>query len=355
MSIEPELSRLRAEIDSCDDRILDVLNQRARLAMEVGRLKHANASPVFRPDREAEIIRRLGERSSGPLKADAIERIYVEVLSACRALERPIRVGYLGPAGTFTHEAARRRFGACAEYVPCTTFEDVFRETERRAVDYGVVGIENSTAGSVTSTLDALMESKLQVCAEIELPIRQHLLSYGDLAQIRRVHSHPQALAQCRRWLSEHLPHAELIEESSTAHAVKMAVDPVVAAIGPETAGEIYGVPSIAADIADSGTNITRFLVVGQERSGRTGRDKSAVVFSMKDRSGALADTLVTFARNGINLTRIESRPSRRRVWEYDFFVEFNGHPEDENVATALKELDLQCYFVKTLGAWPIA
>jgi chorismate mutase/prephenate dehydratase len=355
MTIEPELSSLRSEIDACDSRIVAALNERAQLAVKVGHLKHANGAPVFRADRESEILRRLGEASEGPLTAGAIERIYIEVLSACRALERPIRVGYLGPEGTFTHEAARRRFGACAEYVPCTTFEDVFRETERKSVDYGVVGIENSTAGSVVSTLDALMESRVQVCAEIELPISQHLLSHGDLSQIKTVHSHPQGLAQCRRWLSENLPHAELVEESSTAHAVRVAVEPTIAAIGPEIAGEIYGVPSIAADIADVRTNITRFLVVGQERSGRTGHDKSAVVFSMKDRSGALSDTLVAFARNGVNLTRIESRPSRRRIWEYDFFVEFNGHPEDDNVIAALDELDRQCYFVKTLGAWPVA
>ena len=353
MSSETEISRLRREIDACDYRIVEALNARARLVTEIGHLKNANGATVFRPDREAQILRDLEARSTGPLPSQAIERIYVEILSACRALERPVRVGYLGPAGTFTHEAARRRFGACADYVPCSTFDDVFRETERKSVDYGVVGIENSTAGSVTTTLDALLESSLQVCAELELPISHSLLSRGELSQITRVHSHPQAIAQCRRWLSEHLPHAELVEESSTAHAVRMAVEPTVAAIGPETAGEIYGVPSVARGIEDVRTNITRFLVVGQERSGRTGRDKSAVVFSMKDRSGALSDTLVAFARHGINLTRIESRPSRRKLWEYVFFVEFNGHPEDENVSSALEELDRQCYFVKTLGAWP--
>jgi chorismate mutase / prephenate dehydratase len=353
MTTETEIVRLRSQIDACDARIVEALNVRARLAMEIGHLKNADGAPVFRPDREAQILRSLEEQSQGPLPAQAIERIYVEILSACRALERPVRVGYLGPEGTYTHEAARRRFGASAEYVPCTTFHDVFRETERQSVDYGVVGIENSTAGSVDSTLDALLESSVQVCAEMELPISHNLLSHGQLSQITRVHSHPQAIAQCRRWLSEHLPHADVVEESSTAHAVRMAVEPTVAAIGPETAGEIYGVPSIVKSIEDVRTNVTRFLVVGQERSGRTGRDKSAVVFSMKDRSGALSDTLVAFARHGVNLTRIESRPSRRKLWEYVFFVEFNGHPEDEHVTAALAELDRQCYFVKTLGAWP--
>ena len=353
MEMQSKLLQLRGQIDEVDRQLVELLNRRAGLAVEVGHLKASDGSAVFRPDREAGIQRRLGELSQGPLAPAALQRIYVEVLSACRALERPVRVGYLGPEGTFTHEAARRRFGAAAECVPCSTFDEVFRQTERKAVDYGIVAIENSTAGSVITTLDALLESSLQVCAEVELPISQCLLAHGTMSQITRVHSHPQALAQCRRWLAEHLPNAVLREESSTAHAARMAAEPSIAAIGPEIAGEIYGVPVVATGIEDERTNITRFLVIGQERAGRTGRDKSAAVFSMKDRAGALSDTLQAFSSAGINLTRIESRPTRRKPWEYVFFVEFNGHPDDQHVAKALAGLDQQCYFVKTLGAWP--
>ncbi len=351
------LTGLRQEIDELDRRIVELLNQRARLAVDVGRVKRAGgATPdeVYRPDRETQVYEHVVAVNEGPLTESAVRAIYGEILSACRAVQHDIRVGYLGPPGTFTHEAALRRFGSSATLVPCGTIEDVFVETERGHVDYGVVGVENSTAGSVTPTLDVFLESSLQICAEIELPVSHNLLSRGPLAGIRRVYSHPQALAQCRRWLSANLPTAEQVEVASTGLAAQMAEAPDTAAIGPEAAGRMYGLTAVARQIEDSRTNVTRFLVLGRNRSPRTGHDKSAIVFSVRDRPGALRDALEAFAARGIDLTRIESRPSRQKLWEYVFYADLAGHPEDEEVAAALADLDHQSSFVKILGAWPI-
>lgn len=351
-----DLNDLRRKIDELDARIVELLNERAELAVEVGRVKRgggANSDVVYRPEREAEVYAHVAGANAGPLSSSAIRAIYAEILSACRAVQRDLRVGYLGPAGTFTHEAALRRFGSSATLVPCATIEDVFYETERGNVDYGVVGVENSTAGAVTSTLDVFLESSLQVCAELALPVSHNLLSRGELGGIRKVFSHPQALAQCRKWLGANLPHAEQVEVASTVLAVQMAESPEAAAIGPEAAGKLYGLPIIAHRIEDSRTNVTRFFVLGRERSPRTGRDKTAVVFSVRDRPGALRDALEAFAARGIDLTRIESRPSREKLWEYVFYADLAGHPDDEVVAAALADLDRQSSFVKVLGAWP--
>jgi chorismate mutase/prephenate dehydratase len=269
-------------------------------------------------------------------------------------LQRPLRVGYLGPEGTFTHEAALKLFGASSEYVPCATIEDVFLETEKGNVDHGVVGIENSTAGAVTPTLDLLVDATVQVCAELELPISHYLLGRGDLSEVRRVCSHPQALAQCRRWLGQNLPNAERVEVASTVLAARQAESSDTAAIAPAAAAKLYGLRVLAPRIEDSSANVTRFFVLGRSRSPRTGQDKSAIVFAVKNRPGALRDALEVFARRAIDLTRIESRPSRRRLWEYVFFADFRGHPDDEAVAAALAELEAGALFVKVLGAWPV-
>lgn len=345
---------LRRQIDETDERIVALLNRRAQLAIDIGQLKHRSGGAIYRPDREAQVLAHAAAAGAGPLGPAAIRAIYAEVVSACRALEREVRVGYLGPAGTFTHEAALRKFGASATLVPCATIEEVFRETERGNVDYGVIAVENSTAGSVTPTLEAFLESRLQVCAEMELPIVHNLMSRGVLGEIRRVYSHPQSLAQCRRWLAEHLAQAEQVAVASNSLAVQMAETPELAAIGPEAAGNLYGVPILVRHIEDSSLNVTRFLVLGPARSPRTGRDKSAVVFSVKNRPGALRDALDIFARRGIDLTWIESRPSKRELWQYVFFVDLIGHPEDETVAAALSELEQGALFVKVLGAWPV-
>lgn len=349
-----DIDTLRQQIDEVDGQLVELLSRRARLAIEIGRLKGDGSEEIYRPDREARVYDHVLSANPGPLPGEALRAVYREVLSACRAVQRELRVGYLGPAGTFHEEAALRRFGSSATLVAYGTIEDVFLETQRGNVDYGVVGVENSTAGAVTSTLDLFLDSNLQICAEIELPIAHSLLGRGELSQVKRVYSHPQALAQCRRWLGNHLPNAEQIEVASTALAAQMAETVESAAIGTETAGRMYGLSAIARGIQDASTNVTRFLVIGATRSPRTGRDKTGIVFSVRNRPGALRDALEPFAQRGIDLTRIESRPSRRRLWEYVFFVDLLGHPEDEDVAVALRELDEQSSFVKVLGSWPV-
>jgi chorismate mutase/prephenate dehydratase len=354
------LEELRSEIDELDRQLVDLLNRRMRVSQRVGELKRAGPAAggpldVYVPDRETQLLAELERINPGPLPDAALRAIYREVLSASRALQRPLRVGYLGPPATFTYEAARRHFGHASDFVPCTTIADVFEAAERQSVDYGVVPIENSTGGAVASTLDELLETQLQICGQIELPVSHFLLSSGQLEQVKRVYSHPQALAQCRRWLAAHLPHAAQVETTSTAAAAELAREPDTAAISTESAAELYDLPILARRIEDLTTNVTRFLIIGQHMSGPTGRDRTALVFAVQDRVGALQDALRGLAENAINLTRIESRPSRRRLWEYVFFVDLDGHPRDEPVGRALDGLVNSCTFVRVLGAWPIA
>ena len=292
--------------------------------------------------------------SAESLSPEALRGIFTEIDSACRALVREQRIGYLGPPGTFSHEAALRRFGSGATLLPCATIEDVFRETERGNVGLGLVPVENSTAGAVVPSLEAFLETSLQVCGEIGLPIVHNLVSRGDLAGIRRVYSHPQSFAQCRRWLAKNLPNAERIEVASNSLAVQLAESPDTAAVGPESAARLYGVPIVVPHVEDESTNVTRFLVLGRERAPRSGHDKSAVVFSVKNRPGALRDALDAFASRGVDLTRIESRPARSGLWTYVFFVDLAGHPEDPAVVAALERLGEGAIFVKVLGSWPV-
>ncbi len=348
-----------ATLRQLDDEIVRLLNRRIALARQVAREASDAASPggepAYVPEREVAVLERIVAANGGPLTREALQAIFREILSASRNVARSLRVAYLGPIATYSYEAARRHFGSSATLVPCRTIGDVFLETQRREVDYGVVPTENSTEGAVTHTLDRFLEFDLQICAEVELPIRNNLLSHGRLDQIARVYSHPQALAQCRRWLAEHLPRAAQIETTSTAAAAQLARDPDSAAIAPESASEIYGVPIVARRIDDVATNVTRFLVIGPHASGRSGSDRTAIVFSVDDRAGALCAALQSFAECGINLSRIESRPSRRRLWDYVFFVDLDGHPDDEEVARALDRLRRNCSFVRILGSWPVA
>ena len=351
---EDSLAALRRRIDETDSQIVALLNQRAQLASEVGEVKRREGAAVYHPGREAAVLARVAAQSTGPLSPQAVQAIYREVISACRALERTLRVGYLGPEGTFSHEAALQKFGTCVELVPCATIDEVFRETERGNVDYGLVPIENSTAGSVTPSLEALLESSVQVCSEVALPIVHNLMSHGELAGIRRVYSHPQSFAQCRRWLAQNLPQAQQIAVASNSAAVQMAQAPDSAAVGPAAAGSLYGVPVIVRHIEDSTANVTRFLVLGPNRGPRTGHDKCSLVFSVKNRPGALRDALDIFASRGVDLSWIESRPSQRQPWDYVFFADLLGHPDDEPIASALAALAEQALFVKVLGAWPM-
>lgn len=357
VTVEPEdLTRHRERIDEIDRQVIALLNERARLAIAIGRMKAAHAAPTFVPEREqrvlANIIAAAGE---GPLRPQHVRAIYREVLSACRGLEQPLRIGFLGPAATFSHQAAIERFGEGVELVPVPTITDVFIETARGGCDFGVVPVENSTEGPVNETLDNLVERDLKVCSEITLPIVQNLLANVPLASIARVYSIPQASGQCRRWLMQHLPGRDIVPVVSTARAAEQAAsDPEGAAIAPRLAAEVYGLQIVATNIQDLASNYTRFLVISPQASTRpSGRDKTALVFSIRDRIGALRDVVNVIAERGINMSSIQSRPSRRRAWDYVFYVELEGHQADPRVADALEALKPYCLFLKPLGSWP--
>jgi chorismate mutase/prephenate dehydratase len=346
-------------IEEIDRQLVSLLNRRVELTRELMPANPSDAQkpgdrPSFDPVLEARILESVAGLNQGPLARESLAAIYREILSASRSLDRSLRVGYLGPVATFAYEATLQQFGAAATLVPCRTIGDVFVETQRRAVDYGVVPAENSTEGAVTNTLDRFLENDLLICGEIKLPVSHNLLSTGSLEQITQVYSHPQALAQCRRWLAENLPRATQIETASTAKAAQVARTPDTAAISTAAAAQIYELPIVARRIEDNATNVTRFLVIGDHMSAPSGRDRTAIVFAVDDRAGALCAALSSLAENGINLNRIESRPSRRRLWEYVFFVDLDGHPTDEVVTRAMAALTSRCSFLRVLGCWPV-
>jgi chorismate mutase / prephenate dehydratase len=338
----------RSRINDLDNQILDLLNQRAEAALHIGDLKRRQDAPSYVPEREAEVLRRLTSRNPGPLAPAAVADIWVQIISACRVLEEPLTVAYLGPAATFTHQAARERFGAAATLVPTRTIGEVFDEVERGRAAMGVVPVENSTEGAVNITLDRLVESDVVVCGEIYLDIAQQLLSHAtDLGEIKRVLSHPQGLAQCRNWLAERLPGVPTEETTSTSAAAEQAAaDPSLAAIASSLAGELYHVPVLRARIEDLPDNSTRFLLIGRQPTAPTGHDKTSIVFAMKDEPGVLYR---------INLSKIESRPAKRRPWKHVSFVDLDGHRESEAVGGVLREIAERTVFLKVLGSYPAA
>ena len=347
----------RSRIDDLDDRILDLLNQRAEAALRIGDLKRRQDAPSYVPEREAEILRRLAARNVGPLGTDSVRAVWTEILSGCRALESPLAIAYLGPPATFTHQAALQRFGAAAEYRPVRTIVEIFEEVERGGTQYGVVPVENTTEGAVNVTLDRLTESSAMICGELALDIAQYLLSHArDLSEVKRVLSHPQGLAQCREWLNAHLPDVPRGEMPSTAGAAEIAAgDRTVAAIASELAGRLYGVPVLRARVEDNPHNSTRFLIIGTRAAGPTGRDKTSILFAMRNEPGTLYRILEPLARLGINLTKIESRPAKSRPWEYVIFVDLEGHREAAPVAQALAEIGERTLFLRVLGSYPAA
>jgi chorismate mutase/prephenate dehydratase len=347
----------RSRINDLDRDLLDLLNQRAEAALQIGDLKRRKDLPHYVPEREIEVFERVVELNRGPLPADAVRAIWREIVSGCRALERSLTVGYLGPEGTFTHQAAIQRFGQSTQLVPARTIADVFDDVERGRVDFGVVPVENSTEGAVNITLDRLIESEASVCGELRLDIAQHLLTHAtELSQIKRVCSHPQGLAQCRRWLADNLRDAAIEEMASTALAAgEAARDPSIAAIASELAAELNGVPIFRRRIEDNPNNATRFFVIGRRATAATGRDKTSILFSMRNEPGALVGALEPFRANGLNLTKIESRPTKRRSWEYVMFVDIEGHRDTPAVAHALREVAARTPFLKILGSYPAA
>jgi chorismate mutase/prephenate dehydratase len=350
-----DLSELRAAIDAVDDELLRLLNERARLVKEVGAVKSAAQQPFFVPSREEQIFERLTAANSGPFPTEAVRPVFGEIISACLSLEKPLRVAFLGPEATFTHMAARSRFGLSARYVPAATIGGVFTEVDKGLAEVGVVPIENSTDGVVNSTLDMFMDSELVISSEIVLQVSQCLLTRsGTLDGIQKVYSHPQALGQCRGWLAANLPKAALIEVASTALAARLAKDdPVAAAVASELAGHLYDLRVAKAKIEDEVRNMTRFLVIGHKSSAPTGRDKTSIMLSVKDQQGVLFRVLEPLATHGINMSRIESRPSRRKAWDYVFFIDVDGHIDEPQVKGAVEALRGACEAVKVLGSYP--
>jgi chorismate mutase / prephenate dehydratase len=347
----------RSRINDLDEQILDLLNQRAHAALAIGELKREHALPYFVPEREAQVVDRMLARNRGPLGAEAVRSIWREILSASLALEHALAAAYLGPAGTYTHQAAVLRFGSSAELSPVRTIGEVFDEMDRGRVEFGVVPIENSTEGAVHVTLDRLMESDLLITGEVVLEIAHQLLSRaGELAEVKMVCSHPQALAQCRQWLAANLPDVVVQETPSTTAAAERArEDPTVAAVASELAARLYELPVLRQRIEDNPYNSTRFLVLGRRPTAPTGRDKTSILFSMKNEPGVLYRILEPFARAGLNLTKIESRPTRRRPWEFVNFVDFEGHRETARVRAVLADVRERCQFLKILGSYPAA
>jgi chorismate mutase/prephenate dehydratase len=352
-----DLQDYRREIDRIDDELLRLLNERSKKVIEIGKLKKEQDAEanLHTPAREAAIIERLITQNPGPFPNEAIRPVYREIMSASLSLEGPQKVAYLGPRATFTHMACMQKFGASAQYVPVTSIKDVFNEVERGRANFGVVPIENTTEGVVNYTLDMFIDSNLLIYGEVLQEVSHHLMSKpGIFEEIKKVYSHPHAIAQCRNWLETNLPLAPLSEVASTARAAELCVDdPTAGAIASELAAQLYGLKVVRARIEDNLNNFTRFLILSQKPPERTGKDKTSLMLSVKDRVGALYDLLRPFASLGINMTKIESRPSRRKAWEYIFFVDIEGHVEEDRVKKALEEVKSRCLFMKILGSYP--
>ena len=358
--VDQQLADLRVRIDSVDQQLLALLNQRAGLAQAVGEVKKIDGSPVFRPDREAQVIDGLKNRNPGPILADSIAPIWREIMSACRALERRQKVAFLGPIGTFTEQAALNYFGSSIDPLACPSFDEVFRATSSGSADFGVIPSENSPEGIVARSLDLLLQSRLTIVGETSLLVTHNLLrKEPSMDNITAVCAHPQALAQCQGWLTQNLPNAERRAVSSNAEGARLAsLDPTIAGIASERAASQYGVHVVQRAIQDDAHNRTRFVIITQPEQHKpaapTGHDCTSVVVSVDNRPGAVHDMLVPLKRHNVSMSRLESRPARSGQWEYLFFIDLAGHPEQDNVAAALEELRQQCSFFKVLGSYPL-
>ncbi|MGA6827749.1 prephenate dehydratase [Nitrospira sp. NS4] len=352
-----DLSDYRKEIDRIDDEILRLLNERSKSVIEIGRIKKEKDAEanLHTPAREAAIIERLVNQNTGPFPSEAIRPVYREIMSASLSLEGPQKVAYLGPRATFTHMACMQKFGSSAQYIPVHSIKEVFNEVERGRAHFGVVPIENTTEGVVNHTLDMFVDSNLLIYGEVLQEVSHHLMSKSGVAEeVKKICSHPHAIAQCRNWLETNMPRVQVSEVASTARAAEMCLeDPSIAAIASELASQLYGLKVIKARIEDNLNNFTRFLVLSQKPPQRTGKDKTSLMLSIKDKVGALYDLLRPFASHGISMTKIESRPSRRKAWEYIFFVDVEGHVEEERVKRAIEEIKGRCLFMKILGSYP--
>ncbi len=351
-----ELEKIRRKIDLLDRKIVQLLNSRAQLSLKIGRLKAKANKSAYSPGRESAVYEKVTAQNAGPLSGESLQAVYREIMSGCMALEKPLKIAYMGPPASFSNLAAMKKFGSSVKYVPVDSIIDVFAEVEHGRSDYGVVPIENSIEGAINYTLDMFMESDLKICSEISLEISHNLLAKCPMGKIRKIYSNPNVIGQCRMWLEANLPGVEIVEVTSTTKAAELAVkEKHAASIGSSLAAKCYGLNILAASIEDMQHNMTRFLVIGKVESKPTGKDKTSVMFSVKDRVGALHDMLVPFRKQKINLTKIESRPSKRKVWEYCFFVDMEGHHDDKNVRKAIEELQDVCTNFKILGSYPVS
>jgi chorismate mutase/prephenate dehydratase len=352
----PDLAALRGQIDALDRQIVELLNQRATVVVDIGKAKHFDGTPIYAPDREQAVLQRISELNNGPLPEKTLRAIYRELMSGSFALEKPLRIGYLGPAGSFSHLASMRKFGASVEHLPLPDIRAVFDEVARGHCDLGLVPIENSLGGGIVETMDSFLESDLTVCAEIRVEIHHNLLANCPPEKVRLVASKPEVFAQCRNWLSTGLTDVELVPVASSSRAAEMASsEQNLAAIGSELAAELYGLKIVFANIEDNPNNQTRFFIIGRKKPGPTGQDKTSILFTTPHESGALAKVLNIFAENGVNLTSIDNRPSKRRNWEYYFFVDAEGHVGDDNVSRALGQARDVCSVLHVLGSYPRA
>jgi chorismate mutase/prephenate dehydratase len=357
-----DLDAIRANIDKLDRQLVEVLNQRLTLAAEIGKLKRSQGGQIYVAEREEAVLRKVSAQNQGPIKNEALRAIYREIMSAAIALEKPLLIAYLGPEATNTHQAAMKKFGASVDYHAMATIGDIFTAVEKGEADYAVIPIENSTEGSVRDALDLFIESDLKVVSQIYLEITHALISNSPLEGIRKVYSKDQALAQCRHWLQRHVPHAQLVDAPSTSRAVQIAKDEAgAAAVASELAATTHGVPILAKNIQDKADNTTRFFVLGRKPSGPVGggKDITSFAISLGDQAsahaGALLKMLMPFAERGVNLSKIESRPSKKRPWDYYFFIDVTGHYDDPAMKEALAELQKFCPLVKWLGSYPAA
>ena len=353
---QTKLSALRTQIDALDSQVLTLLAQRAQVAEQVGALKAETNAPVFRPEREIQVLQRLVQANPGPLHSEHIETIFREIMSACRSLEKRLFVAYLGPAGTYTEQAAIKHFGQSVELVPCASFDEVFRAVEAGTTDYGVVPIENSTEGVVNRTLDLFLETSLQISGEVSLPIHHNLLTQqGSMAGITKVCAHQQALAQCNAWLNQNYPQLERVPVASNAEAARLAsTDATVAAIAGEQAAARYKLQFVAQHIQDDPKNRTRFAIIGGQQSEPSGHDHTSLILSVANKAGAVHALLAPLAKHEVSMTRFESRPARTGKWEYYFFMDIEGHQREAKVQAALAELQSEAAYCKVLGSYPV-
>ncbi len=351
-----DLSQIRKRIDELDQKIIGLLNDRMDLARQVGKKKMDAGKEIYAPERESEIYQKIDKAAEkGAIPKDALKAIYREIMSASLALEKPLAIAYLGPEATFTHLASLSKFGTSVQYRPCVSINEVFREVEQGRADYGVIPIENSIEGAVSHTLDMFIDSELKICSEIYFEIGHYLMSNAaNLKQIRRVYSKAEVFGQCRLWLESHLHHAELMETSSTAAAAQRAAnEDGAAAIGSRLAATLYNLPVLAEEIQDFSQNVTRFLVISKQIPAQTKNDKTSIIVSIRDKVGALYEMLLPIKKYKVNMTKIESRPSKKKAWDYYFYIDFEGHVKNPGIQKMLAEMEKKVKFIKVLGSYP--